>query len=329
MSARLSVIVPFHNPGRWMADWLDSLRAQTMGDFACIVVDDGSTDGSAAALASAVANDARFQILHQPNRGPAAARNAGLDRVRTPFLTFCDPDDTLPPDAYARLVAAMASGSADYASGAVLRLSEGRLRRSGLHRRFHAENRTLHPDDLGELAFYDQLGPNKLFATAFFRTHVGGFPDQRRYEDIAPMTRAMLAARRIAVLSAPVYHWRTREDGSSLTQGLGPAALADRLTALRATLADVTARRPDLRAAFLRKALRHDLSVHLRAAAGADEDTRRATGGPVAEFQAEAGGDWAPGLAQIAVPLRNGRLRKALGLIRADEADSPPGFATR
>jgi glycosyltransferase involved in cell wall biosynthesis len=93
---KVSVIVPTYNYARFLPDALESLRSQTYGDWECIVVDDGSTDATRAVVATAMANDGRVRYVHQPNRGPSAARNRGVAESVGDYIQFLDADDVLP-----------------------------------------------------------------------------------------------------------------------------------------------------------------------------------------------------------------------------------------
>ena len=335
----LSIIVPFYNVRPWMQDWLQSLLAQEVSDFECIVIDDASTDGSAKALADATQDDNRFQIIRQENQGPAAARNAGLKRASAPFLCFCDPDDVLPPESYLSMLERLEGDGADYATGRVLRLSSAGLKATNMHKQFHTRDRLLRPDDLSEVVLYDQISMNKVFRTDFFRRNVIGFQPLRKYEDILPMTTAALRADAISVTSTPVYYWRMREDKSSLTQTLDEAALSLRFEALRATLAAVLQWRPDLRADFTRKMFRHDLFGHLRATIRASKELRETSPdgrNAMKEMRLRVGRQFSaffdevdakayvpPDLAAVRSPLHSGNLRKATEVLSEFDAGNP------
>lgn len=325
----LSIVVPFYNPGPFWRPWLNSIRAQDLADFECLVIDDGTTDGSITALRDAVAGDARFTVLRQENRGVSAARNRGVAMARAPRLALADPDDIYPPAAMARLAARLDGDGSDYASGRVRRLTLARHHRSGMHRGFHDHDRLLTPATLDEGALYDQLCANKMFRTDFFRAAVGTFPEtQRKYEDIAPMMRALLAARSVSVLSDLVLYWRKRtpEAAPSATQVIDAAALSARLAALDEAAAVLRDRRPDLWPAFLRKAIRHDLATHLAAVpAGNSAEAAQVMEGIarwLAAQDAAAAGLAAPvsALTRLIAEHRAGR---ALRLIR-DPARFPP-----
>ncbi|HUP59012.1 MAG TPA: glycosyltransferase [Thermoanaerobaculia bacterium] len=95
--ARVSVIVPAYNYGRFLPEALDSVLAQTFTAWECVIVDDGSTDDTAAVAQRHVARDARFRYLRQDNRGPSAARNHGIRESWGEYLQFLDADDKLAP----------------------------------------------------------------------------------------------------------------------------------------------------------------------------------------------------------------------------------------
>ena len=88
-----SIIIPVYNVAPYLRECLDSVLAQTFGDWEAICVDDGSTDGSGAILDEYAAKDPRFRVIHQPNSGVSVARNAALDVARGEWIGFLDGDD--------------------------------------------------------------------------------------------------------------------------------------------------------------------------------------------------------------------------------------------
>ncbi len=91
----VSVIVPCHNYAHFLPETLDSLRAQMLENWECLVVDDGSTDNTREIAAHYAQKDARIRLIWQPNQGPAAARNNGIRQSRGRFIQFLDADDLL------------------------------------------------------------------------------------------------------------------------------------------------------------------------------------------------------------------------------------------
>lgn len=96
--ALVSVILPVYNKIKYLPTTLPSLLSQTYRDFELIAVDDGSTDGSGDFLDRLAKTDSRVKVIHQPNAGVSAARNAALDRASGDYIVFADADDTVCPD---------------------------------------------------------------------------------------------------------------------------------------------------------------------------------------------------------------------------------------
>ena len=104
MQPVVSVVIPTYNRVNYVLQTLDSVFAQTFTDFEIIVVNDGSSDDTAARLRP-LAETGRIRYLEQPNAGHAAARNRGLAEVRGEFVAFLDDDDLWPLDKLAWQVA--------------------------------------------------------------------------------------------------------------------------------------------------------------------------------------------------------------------------------
>lgn len=106
----VSVVVPAFNAETTMAETLASLRAQTFRPFEVLVVDDGSTDATAAIAHRAAAEDPRIRVIAQANGGVASARNRGIAEARGTWIATLDADDLWHPEKLARQVA-VARGS--------------------------------------------------------------------------------------------------------------------------------------------------------------------------------------------------------------------------
>ena len=98
----LSVIMSVHNDAPFLRAAVESVRAQTFADFEFLIVDDGSTDGSAAILDRAAASDPRIRVITQENRGLIASLNRLVAEARAPLLARMDGDDICLPDRFAR-----------------------------------------------------------------------------------------------------------------------------------------------------------------------------------------------------------------------------------
>jgi glycosyltransferase involved in cell wall biosynthesis len=99
----MSVVIPVFNGERFLGEAIESVLAQGRDSLELIVIDDGSTDGSAAVAE-------RFpevRMIRTENRGPAAARNTGVAESTGELITFLDADDLMKPDRLERQVAAL------------------------------------------------------------------------------------------------------------------------------------------------------------------------------------------------------------------------------
>lgn len=113
MNPKVSIIVPAYNAEKFLTRCLNSITAQTMPDFECIVVDDGSTDKTGEIAESFAKIDLRFRVIHQENRGVAIARQTGLDESCGIYTIQFDSDDWVEPNLLAELVPYAESIEAD------------------------------------------------------------------------------------------------------------------------------------------------------------------------------------------------------------------------
>ena len=98
---KISVVIPFYNLERYVQPCLDSVASAARGadaELEVICVDDGSTDGTPAALDGAGAKDPRIRVVHKPNGGEGSARNAGVAATTGDWVTFLDGDDVWLPN---------------------------------------------------------------------------------------------------------------------------------------------------------------------------------------------------------------------------------------
>jgi glycosyltransferase involved in cell wall biosynthesis len=107
---RVSVVVPSYNAGKTLDETLRSVRSQTHQDLEIIVVDDGSTDDTAAVAQRHADADKRVRLIRQANGGVAAARNTGWQAASTDIVALIDSDDLWAPDKIEKQLRALALG---------------------------------------------------------------------------------------------------------------------------------------------------------------------------------------------------------------------------
>jgi hypothetical protein len=212
---RVSVVVAVFDPGRHLNPLLDSLRAQTLDpdEFEVVLVDDGSTDGTAAVLDAAAEEDPRFRVIHTPNSGwPGRPRNLGIDAARGDFVFIADHDDHLHPEALQRLTDFAIEHGSDVVAGKVVGVG-----RNAPSRIFA---RTLVDAQDDPALLMTSLTPQKLYRRAFLVERDIRFPEgRRRLEDHLFVTKAYLRATRVSVYAdAPIYYFVLRADGRNASR---------------------------------------------------------------------------------------------------------------
>lgn len=94
----VSIITPCYNGGRFIAETINSVLAQTYKEWEMIIVDDGSVDDSAEIVYRFAHEDDRIKLVRQENAGSAAARNNGIRRAKGRYIALLDADDLWDPD---------------------------------------------------------------------------------------------------------------------------------------------------------------------------------------------------------------------------------------
>lgn len=265
---RLSVVIPMYNVERYVDACLASVSAQTLDDFEVIIVDDGSTDGSAEIASQWCSRDPRFRLVRQPNSGPGGARNTGIRMAAGTYLGFADSDDIVPPDAYEQMVGMLDESGSDICTGAVRRLyDDGTLRPTKLHEGVHARPARATSVRDHPALLRDTLTMNKIWRRSFWQDQGCTFPEGVVYEDIPLIVPALVNANGIDVVTKVVYLWRYRGSGPlSITQDRGQLhQVRDRAAAVRTVSAFLAESMPKrFKDIYDRRALNADFKMFLR-----------------------------------------------------------------
>ena len=114
---KISVIVPVYNVEQYLPRCIDSILAQTFTDFELLLIDDGSKDRSGEICEENKKKDSRIRVFHKENGGVSSARNIGLDKSKSAFLTFVDADDILIENALTDLYKCILNNKVDFVLG--------------------------------------------------------------------------------------------------------------------------------------------------------------------------------------------------------------------
>jgi CDP-glycerol glycerophosphotransferase len=232
---KLTLVVPVYNVERYLELCLKSIRAQRYPNLDVILVNDGSTDNSLA-IARKYQEKLPLHIVDQENAGLGAARNSGVASIQsTDFLMFLDSDDALAPGALNALVSQAVSTGSDFVIGDTTRMKGlTRLKRRDTRKLFSQGNQLRKTFAELPTAIQDLTAWNRLFRFDFYKAKKIEFPTGVFFEDMAPMTRALVESRQFDLISQTVIYWRVRTEGvKSITQETGQSQkITDRLVSL-------------------------------------------------------------------------------------------------
>lgn len=97
MGKTISIIIPTYNCGSYLAEAIDSVIAQTLHDWECIIVDDGSTDNTKELVQSYIQRNQQIKYIYQENQGVSSARNTGIHHSSGKYILPLDGDDYIDP----------------------------------------------------------------------------------------------------------------------------------------------------------------------------------------------------------------------------------------
>lgn len=213
----ISVIVPVYNVVTFLPACLDSLLAQTHDDFEILVVDDGSTDGSATLIASyAQKHPHIIRAFTKPNGGLGDARNFGMEQAGGEYLAFVDSDDLVAPTFLSSMLAAAEEHGADLVLCGIVPFTDPAspvpyLPEPDLSVFGHSlaqEPRLLYRVDASAC--------DKLYARRLFEASGVKFPVGMAFEDVPTVYRMLDSARCVVKVDEPLYLYR-QERADSIT----------------------------------------------------------------------------------------------------------------
>lgn len=211
----ISVIIPAYNAEAYLPDAVASVLKQPYEHVHVIIVDDGSTDQTAALCDKMAVADSRITVLHQKNAGVSCARNAGIDyalahmEYPTGYIGFCDADDLWKPGCLTQEILETAENQGADILGFSCWCTDQDAKRYCVANQYEA-----HTDMLPERGTVNWLlnGPfcAHLYSTELFREFELRFPENvSRNEDVIFMRQAVFCAACIAYREETLYLYRT------------------------------------------------------------------------------------------------------------------------
>ncbi len=213
-SARVAVIVPAYGVADIVGEALASLQAQTMPDWECVVIDDGSPDDVASAVEPYL-SDSRIRFLETANHGVSAARNTAIASCKAPLIALLDGDDRFEPDYLARIVPLMESDKDARIATCNARLFGAVPREMPIvhGKQGHGDGRTGSLADVLDRSFNVYIG--STFRRADF-DRIGGFDEaMAQAEDLDLWFRLMALGGHALYVDAILGDYRVREGSAS------------------------------------------------------------------------------------------------------------------
>jgi glycosyltransferase involved in cell wall biosynthesis len=204
----VSAIIPAFNAEAYVADAIESVLAQTYQPIECIVVDDGSSDRTAAVVQSF---SPKVRLLQQQNAGPSEARNRGAAAARGEYLAFLDSDDRWLPERVQAQIAALRRMPAIAAVVCGTKVVDERLRPIGAI----VQDPTLTADDLllcrGVMV---STGSNLLIRGQYFE-ELGGFDTRLRGSEDWALTLSLVGRGQLTSIPDPLVEYRVHGSNTS------------------------------------------------------------------------------------------------------------------
>lgn len=227
---QISILLPVHDAAATLPACLASIARQTLSAWECVIVDDGSTDGSRALAGDAARRDPRVRVVPIPHVGLVAALNEGLHHCRAPLVARMDGDDVMHRERLAAQLQAIEADAGLSAIGCHVRFFPRRELGTGMREYETWLNGLRSAADVTRDAFVECpiAHPSLIMRREMAAL---GYAQHDWPEDYDLMLRALAAGLRIGILPRRLLSWRRRPD--SLCRSDGRYAV-DRFTACKA-----------------------------------------------------------------------------------------------
>jgi glycosyltransferase involved in cell wall biosynthesis len=212
----VTVLLPVRDEAPYLAEALHSLSAQTLGGFEVVVVDDGSTDGSAEIAEQHAAEDPRFRVIRESRRGLVAALERARSDARSPFLARMDGDDVALPERLELQLAALEDEGLDACGGGIEYFPRPR---EGARRYASWINGLVTPEAAARDVFVECPLPHPtLVARREAVEEAGGYRDLGWPEDYDLVLRLWARGARFRNVDRVVLRWRDHPTRLSRTE---------------------------------------------------------------------------------------------------------------
>ena len=214
MDTLVSLIIPVYNVESYIRRCIDSVIDQTYENLEIILVDDGSTDNCPMICEEYKIKDYRIQVIHQDNKGLAAARNTGLKNAHGYYVAFLDSDDYVSKYYIENLIAAITYENSDLAISMFINVIDNeewkKEEATGSLLNYRAKNNHDCLEDMLYQRGIETSAPGKLFTMNMIGDLC--FPEGKLYEDIVFTTTMICRSKKIAIVDNVDYFYYQRNN---------------------------------------------------------------------------------------------------------------------
>lgn len=205
----VAVLLPFYNAADTLAETLDSIQAQSLGDFSLIAVDDGSSDGSAEIVRQRMRHDPRIMLLQPGHQGVVGAMNSALAHCHSPLVARMDADDIMHPQRLALQSHFLLRHPEIDLIGSRVRLFPDELIQDGFAEYIRWQNSCLSTKSIADNIYVELpiAHPSVMFRREVI-VAAGGYRDGDFPEDYELLLRLHHCGCRMAKLQEVLLYWR-------------------------------------------------------------------------------------------------------------------------
>lgn len=226
---KVSIVIPVYNASAYIEDCLASLIAQTMDNIEVLLVDDHGRDDSmerARRFIEAHPSGKEFRILATPcNMGPGNARNIGIEAAQGEYISFVDSDDVVAPNFCEQLYTVARVNDADLTYCQAMLVKDDET--SSMNNPVIANGEFIGVKRSFFFTHYVTMMWTFLYRRSLLSEYGIRFPATRSAEDSYFLTCSLLAAKRIACVDKPLYHYLVHSE--SLSESLNPKRYLDKV----------------------------------------------------------------------------------------------------
>ena len=226
---KISVIIPIYNSEKYLHQCIDSILCQTLTDIEILLMDDGSSDGSAVICDEYAQKDKRIRVIHKENSGYGSTINQAIRLAAGEYVGIIEADDFTEPDMYEKLYANATKNKTDVTKCYFYQFNQYRPKPD--HPYLYASDLSAQPTgvfnvhDYPKILTYHSAIWAAIYRTKFIQNILLRETPGASYQDFPFTFEALLKAKRLSIVPAYLMHYRKEPHQNSSTAQPGAQVL--------------------------------------------------------------------------------------------------------